>query len=165
MPDLQIRKPAATEFAPYYSRYIDLVSDGDVVGTLAGQIHGTVAALRTVTDADSLKRYADGKWSIREVVGHMADTERIFAYRALRFARNDHTALPGFEQDDYIAPARFDSRPWPGIITEFESLKNTDIANTPDYWEWLAKLYARAHRSADSEAAYKKADTLKQAHK
>src|SRR5689334_12100784 len=78
MPDLQISKPAAGEYNPYYSKYIDRVPDGDVVGTLASQIGGTLAALRGISEADSLKRYAPGKWSIREMIGHMNDTERIF---------------------------------------------------------------------------------------
>ena len=128
MADLQISKPQGGEFAPYFSRYIDLVPDGDVLGTLAAQIHGTVTALRAVSDSDSLRRYADGKWSIREVLGHMCDTERIFAYRALRFARNDQTPLAAFEQDNYIPAARFDARPWPGLISEFEVLRSSNLA-------------------------------------
>jgi hypothetical protein len=127
MPDLQISKPATGEFAPYYARYIDLVPDGDALATLAAQIHGTVSTLRAISDADSLKRYAAGKWSIREVLGHMTDSERIFGCRALRFARNDQTPLPGFEQDDYIAPARCDARPWPGLIAEFEALRQSNL--------------------------------------
>jgi uncharacterized damage-inducible protein DinB len=128
MPDLLISKPAAGEFAAYYSRYIDLVPDGDVLGTLASQIRTTVHALRAISDADSLKRYAAGKWSIREVLGHVIDGERIFAYRALRFARNDQTPLAGFEQDDYIAPAKFDSRPWGELIAEFEVVRQSSLA-------------------------------------
>ncbi|HTS65738.1 MAG TPA: DinB family protein [Candidatus Acidoferrales bacterium] len=128
MADLLIAKPQPGDFAPYYARYIDLVPDGDVIGTLATQIHGTVSTLQAVSEADSLKRYAEGKWSIREVVGHMIDTERIFAYRALRFARNDQTPLPGFEQDDYIGPARFDARPWAGLIAELEALRESNLA-------------------------------------
>ena len=127
MPDLLISKPAAGEFAPNYGRYIDLVPDGDVMGTLATQIHGTVATLHTISDADSLKRYDTGKWSIREIVGHLIDTERVFAYRALRFARNDRTPLPGFEQDDYVASAHFDTRPWAGLIAELEALRQSNI--------------------------------------
>ena len=92
MPDLLISKPDETEHAPYYGRYIDMVPDGDILGTLAGQIGVTLTELRKISDEDSLHRYAPGKWSVREVVGHMIDAERIFAYRALRFARNDRTA-------------------------------------------------------------------------
>ena len=127
MPDLLIAKPDASEHAPYYSRYVDLVADGDILGTLATQIDGTMAELRNVSEADSLKRYAAGKWSVREVVGHLIDTERIFAYRALRFARNDRTDLPGFEQDDYVAAAQFDRRPWTGLLEEFDAVRRSDV--------------------------------------
>jgi uncharacterized damage-inducible protein DinB len=127
MPDLLIAKPDASEHAPYYSRYVDLVADGDILGTLAGQIRGTLPELRRVSEADSLKRYAAEKWSVREVLGHMIDTERIFAYRALRFARNDPTALPGFEQDDYIPAAQFDRRPWADLLEEFAAVRQSNL--------------------------------------
>lgn len=128
MADLLISKPQAGEFAANFAGYIELVPDGDVLGTLATQNHETVTTLRAVSDADSLKRYAADKWSVREVLGHMIDGERIFAYRALRFARNDHTPLPGFEQDDYIGPGQFDARPWSGLISEFEVVRQSNLA-------------------------------------
>jgi DinB superfamily len=127
MPDLLIAKPDASEHAPYYSRYVDLVAAGDILGTLATQIDATLAELRNVSEADSLKRYAAGKWSVREAVGHMIDTERIFAYRALRFARGDRQDLPGFEQDDYVAAAQFDRRPWAGLLEEFEAVRRSNV--------------------------------------
>jgi uncharacterized damage-inducible protein DinB len=127
MPNLLIAKPDASEYAPYYGRYLDLVPDGDILGTLASQIGGTLADLRKISEADTLKRYADGKWSVREVLGHMIDTERIFAYRALRFARNDRTPLPGFEQDEYIPAAQFDRRPWAGLLEEFEAVRRSNL--------------------------------------
>jgi hypothetical protein len=138
MPELLIVKPEADEHAAYYSRYIDLVPDGDILGTLAGQIGVTLTELRQISDADSLLRYAPGKWSVREVVGHMIDTERIFGYRALRFARSDKTPLPGFEQDDYIAAANFDERPWADLIDEFYAVRRSNLAMfrglTPEAW-------------------------------
>jgi hypothetical protein len=106
---------------------VDLVAEGDILATLATQIEGTLAELRKVSEADSLKRYAPGKWSMREVVGHLIDTERIFAYRALRFARGDRQDLPGFEQDDYVAVAQFDRRPWSGLVEEFEALRMSNL--------------------------------------
>jgi uncharacterized damage-inducible protein DinB len=127
MPDLLEARPVASEHAAYFSRYVDLVADGNIVGTLAAQFERTLAHLKTVSDADSLKRYADGKWSVREVVGHMIDTERIFAYRALRIARNDRTELPGFEQDDYIPAAQFDRRPWADLLEEFEAVRRSNV--------------------------------------
>jgi uncharacterized damage-inducible protein DinB len=128
MPDLLIVKPEETEHAPYYSRYIDLVPDGDVIGTLAGQIGVTLTELRQISEADSLMRYEPGKWSVREVVGHMIDAERIFAYRALRIARGDKTPLAGFEQDDYIPAGAFDERAWADLIDEFYAVRRSNLA-------------------------------------
>src|SRR5215470_7302403 len=102
------RRPEPSEYAPYYERYVKLVETTDVLGALRTQLDESLALLRGLSAEASLARYAPGKWSVREVVGHVIDSERIFAYRALRFGRGDKTPLPGFEQDDYIPAARFD---------------------------------------------------------
>jgi uncharacterized damage-inducible protein DinB len=127
MPDLLVSKPDASEHAPYFSRYVDLVADGDILGTLAGQIESTLAKLGRLSEAESMKRYAPGKWSVREVLGHLIDTERIFAYRALTVARNDRTELPGFEQDDYIPAGQFDRRPLPNLLEEFAAVRHSNL--------------------------------------
>jgi hypothetical protein len=127
MANLLIEKPDAGEHAPYFSRYIDLVPAGDVLGVLRSQIDGTLAELRGISDVDSLRRYAEGKWSVREVVGHLADAERIFAYRALRFARKDRTPLAGFEENDYVPAARFDARDWGGLIEEYGAVRRSSL--------------------------------------
>jgi uncharacterized damage-inducible protein DinB len=127
MPDLLEARPLSSEHAPYFSRYVDLVADGNIVGTLAAQNERTLAHLNSISEEDSLKRYAEGKWSIREVLGHMIDTERIFAYRALTIARNDRTELPGFEQDDYIPAAQFDRRSWSDLLDEFEAVRRSNV--------------------------------------
>src|ERR1700719_516859 len=92
-------RPAKSEFLPYYERYIGLVPDGDVVSTLTGQMTETQALLRALPASVATYRYAPEKWSVNEVAGHMIDSERLFAGRALRFGRNDATPIPGFEQD------------------------------------------------------------------
>jgi hypothetical protein len=127
MTNLTMQRPDAGEYAPYFAKYVDLVPGDDLVGALRGQIGDTLATLRVVSDSDSLKRYADGKWSLREVVGHMIDTERIFAYRTLRIARGDETPLPGFDQDPYIAAARFDDRKWGSLLDEFEAVRRSNL--------------------------------------
>src|SRR5260370_5945459 len=124
MPHLIIGKPDASEYAPNYGMYISLV-EGDAV--LAALADTSVAELRSVSEEASLTRYAPGKWSLREVLGHLIDTERIFAYRALRFARNDPTELPGFEQDDYIPAAHFDTRPWKDLLGEFDLVRRGNL--------------------------------------
>src|SRR6266850_26480 len=94
-----ITRPEAGEYFEYYERYINRVPPGDALATLARQIGLTLRLLSPLSDAEALKRYAPGKWSIKEVVGHITDAERVFSYRALRFARADQTELPGFDEN------------------------------------------------------------------
>jgi hypothetical protein len=155
MNELLTEKPAPDEYAPYYSKYIDLIH-GNVMDVLASHIEGSLATLRVVSDSDSLGRYAPGKWSLREVVGHMIDAERIFAYRALRFARDDRTELPGFEQDDYVASAGCDSRPWAGLLFEFEILRRSNVLMFAgfDASAWLRRGKASGNVMSVRAAAY-----------
>jgi uncharacterized damage-inducible protein DinB len=141
MPNLLVTKPAPEEHAPYFSRYLDLVADGDILGTLAGQLGDTLATLRKVSEADSLRRYAPGKWSIREVLGHVIDTDRIFGYRALRIARGDKTPLAGFEHDDYIPAAQFDRRPWADLLEELDAVRRSNLLMLKGFNEeaWLRR--------------------------
>ncbi|MGB7924273.1 MAG: DinB family protein [Pyrinomonadaceae bacterium] len=127
MTDIKIGKPDDTEYAPYYSRYISLVPDTNILTVLSSQSDDTLALLRGIPESLAGSRYAPDKWSVKELVGHMIDTERIFAYRAMRFARNDKTALPGFEQDDYIANASFDNQPLGELAEEFESVRRSTL--------------------------------------
>lgn len=121
-------RPADDEYAPYYGRYISRVADGDIVRTLQSQIGETVRALRAIPDSRAGHRYAPDKWSIREVVGHLSDAERIFAYRALRIARGDETPLPGFDENAFVARARLDDRPFAGLISEYEVVRAASVA-------------------------------------
>jgi hypothetical protein len=121
-------RPGATEYDPYYSRYIERVPEGDVLGTLGWQMGDTLAFIRGLPESAGDSRYAPGKWSVKEVIGHIADTERIMAYRALRIARGDTTPLAGFEQDDYVRAANFDRRPLAALASEFESVRNATLS-------------------------------------
>ena len=120
-------KPAKSEFLPYYDRYISLVPDGDVISTLATQINETQALLRGLPASVATYRYAPDKWSVNELVGHVIDSERIFAGRALRFARNDPAPLPGFEQDDYVRNSNFDTYPLADLAAELEAVRQSTI--------------------------------------
>ena len=120
-------KPADTEYANYYSKYVSLVADGDIVGTLEKQLQNTSSFLRGLSAEQADYRYAPDKWSIKEVLGHIIDTERIFAYRVLRFARNDQTELSGFEQDGYIPAGNFGRREWSDLIDEFEAVRRANL--------------------------------------
>lgn len=123
-----IARPAETEYDPYFGRYVSLVPDGDLLALLARQVEETVDLLHAL-DADGADyRYAAGKWSIKEVVGHLSDTERIFAYRALRFARGDGTPLPGFDENLFVANARFAERTLPDLLAELRAVRAASIA-------------------------------------
>jgi hypothetical protein len=128
MTDDPIARPAPGEYDPYFDRYIALVADGDVVALLETQVEETLALLRGCAEADGTFRYAQGKWSLTEVVGHLADTERVFGYRALRFSRNDRTPLPGFEQDDFVAHGEFGSRTLGSVVAEFAAVRAGTVA-------------------------------------
>jgi hypothetical protein len=112
--------PDPSEYLAYYDRYVSLVPEGDVRLLLEQQLERTLAFLHGLTEREGDLRYEQGKWSVKEVVGHMADSERIFGYRALRFARGDGNPLPGFEQDDYVAAAGFGRCLLRDLTTEFE---------------------------------------------
>lgn len=120
-------RPQSTEYMSYYEKYVSLVPEGDVLETLSGQLDSTLTALRAIPEERAGYRYAPDKWSIKELVGHIIDTERIFAYRALRFARNDQTKLSGFEQDDYIRNATFDDCKLSELTDEFEHVRRGNL--------------------------------------
>lgn len=122
-----IGRPAPTEHAQYYEKYVSLVPEGDIVSTLSRQAETTLSLLSSIPEAQADSRYAPDKWSIKEVVGHVIDCERIFAYRALRFARNDPSPLPGFEQDDYVRNAAFGAISLTDLAAEFESLRGASV--------------------------------------
>jgi hypothetical protein len=121
-------RPGANDYAPYYDRYISRVSEGDIVSTLTDQLPAYLELIRSIPESRGTHRYAPGKWSIKESLGHVNDTERIFAYRGLRIARGDATPLPGFEQNDYIAPGRFDERTLSDLAEEFAHIRRASIA-------------------------------------
>ncbi|HEX3526403.1 MAG TPA: DinB family protein [Thermoanaerobaculia bacterium] len=118
--------PSPTEYPDYYGRYIAQVPQGNVLDILQ-QGHDATLALLGGAAARADFRYAPGKWSLKEVVGHVIDAERIFAYRALRFARNDKTPLPGFEQDDYMAYANFSQRELSDLAREFDCVRQASL--------------------------------------
>jgi hypothetical protein len=111
------------------------VARKDVVAALSKQIEEIKTALGKLTDKQALFRDAPKEWTIKEVLGHINDTERIFSYRLLRVSRNDQTPLPGFEQDDYVREAGFDNYPIADLINQFEQLRRANmimIQNLPD---------------------------------
>lgn len=123
-----IARPGPQDYAPYYETYVSKVPPGDIMEMLSRGIEETDRLLGGLSDRQAAFRYATGKWSIAEIIGHISDTERVYAYRALRFARNDATALPGFDQDRFVAEAAFDSRPFAEVLDEFRAVRAASIA-------------------------------------
>jgi uncharacterized damage-inducible protein DinB len=120
-------KPALTEHAPEFSNFVALVGEGDIIQTLERQIENSLSLLRTIPSDKANFRYAPEKWSVKELLGHLIDSERIFSYRALRFARNDQTPLPGYEQNDYVRNADFDNRDLGEMAEEFATVRRATV--------------------------------------
>ena len=133
-----IAAPDASEYAPYYGRYITLVGGNDVVAALEDQPRETLALLSGLSEEQGDYRYAPGKWSIKEMLGHVIDAERVFSYRALRFARNDRTPLASFEQDDYVRSGGFGDRRLADLIEEFVCVRRATVwlfrTLSPEAW-------------------------------
>ena len=121
-------RPQATEYAPYYHKYISLVPDGDIVALLEEQERRTRALLSSLSEEQSEYRYAAGKWTVKQVLGHLADTERIMAYRALRISRNDPTPIDGFEQDDYVRYGPFETSRMTDLVEDFSAVRRATLS-------------------------------------
>ena len=119
--------PQAGEYGSYYQRYIDLATEDDVVAALDAQSHETATLLGGISEEQSSHRYEPGKWSIKQIVGHMADGERIFAYRALSIARGETQPLPGFDQDPYVANAGSDDRSIADLAEELATVRRANV--------------------------------------
>src|SRR5438067_10140943 len=98
-------RPQTDEHVPYFSRYIDLVPEDDIAGAIEAQGRETATLLATVSEEKAAFRYAPEKWSVKQVVGHVTDGERVFAYRLMCIARGESKSLPGFEENDYVRNA------------------------------------------------------------
>ena len=120
--------PDRTEAAEYYFTYIDRVPEGDICELLDAQGKETLALLRGVSEEKSLQRYAPGKWSIRDVVNHLIDTERLFVFRAFWFARGFDSPLPSFDQGIAASAASADDRSWRGLVEEFGAVRAATLA-------------------------------------
>lgn len=116
-------RPQPEHIPPYYLKYINKIEGNNLLASMANQTLQTTALLQNIPEPKWDYRYADGKWSIKELLLHLTDTERIFAYRALRFSRNDKTKLAGFNQDDYVANLQTDHRNKKDLITEYLAVR------------------------------------------
>ncbi len=124
---MKLSRPAPDECPRYYDTYIDLVPDADLIATLEEQIDATVAELSSFLEEQAQWRPAPGEWSVTEIIGHISDVERSFAYRALCFARNDPTPLPGVDQDVFMREAGFAARSLADVLEELATVRRASI--------------------------------------
>jgi len=121
-------RPAPGEYASFYETYISLVPTEDILSALEAQRLQTAQLLAARSEREGNFRYAPGKWTVKEVIGHLSDSERIFAYRALRIARADATPLSGFEQDDYVRSSGSADRTLADLAEEFSAVRAASLA-------------------------------------
>lgn len=122
------QRPQPGENAPYYDRYTSLVQSDDVVAALEEQRRQTIVLLCARKEADGDFRYAPGKWTLKEVVGHLNDTERIMGYRALRISRGDLTPIEGYEQDDYVRNSPLSKATMPDLIEDYIAVRRATVS-------------------------------------
>jgi hypothetical protein len=124
---MPIVRPGTDEYAPYYGTYIGKVTEPDLVALLASLKQSTAGFLAGLSETQAAHRYAPGKWSLREVIGHLADSERIFSYRMLRIARGDATPLPGFDENAYVPAGEFERRRLAAVAAEFAAVRDATL--------------------------------------
>lgn len=127
-PKFALMRPEPGEYAPFYETYVSLVPGGDVIAQLESQRVQTAQLFAAGSERDGNFRYAPGKWTIKEVVGHLSDSERVFSYRAMRIARGDQTPLPGFEQDDYVKNGNFGEQSLADLVAEYGAVRAATLA-------------------------------------
>jgi hypothetical protein len=131
-------RPAATEFAPFYAGYVGLVPAGDVREHMRTQVMETIALLSGVTEAKAEQAYAPGKWTLKEVLGHVCDTERVFSYRMLSIARGDPASLPPFDENLWVPASNANSRTMPSLLLELATIRaaTVQLVNAFDATAW-----------------------------
>ncbi len=122
-----IERPEPSEYADFYAGYVAALPSGDILEILEGQKDQLSHLAGIVAPDRETFRYAPGKWSVREIVGHLIDAERVFSYRALCFSRGDETPLPGFDENFYVANADFDSRTLQSLLEELTLLRSANV--------------------------------------
>jgi hypothetical protein len=120
-------RPQTGEYGSYYQRYIDLATEDDIVAALDAQSHETATLLGGISEQQAAHRYEPDKWSVKQLVGHVIDGERIFAYRALSIARGETQPLPGFEQEPYVVNAGSDDRPMSDLAEELATVRRANV--------------------------------------
>lgn len=121
-----MQQPGKDEYRDYYGTYIDKVPEGNIIEIMLNENKKTMQLLRKVSEEKSAFRYEEGKWTLKEVLGHMIDVERVFSFRAYQFSRKDPQPLPGMEQEDHIEAYNYSGRTFADMLDEFENLRSAN---------------------------------------
>jgi hypothetical protein len=134
-------RPPASEYAPFFAGYVSLVTEDDILPALEAQVDAVRARARACPADRETFRYAPGKWSVRELFGHVTDAERVFGYRAFGISRGDPASFPGFDEGEYIAHASFDTRPLAELVDELATVRqaNLIVLRRLDEKAWLRR--------------------------
>lgn len=123
-----MQRPDSSEYAEYYAGYVSNVPDGDILSLLQSEADRTSELLKGMSSEQASYRYADDKWSVKEVFGHVIDAERMFGNRAFCFAREDRAPLPGFEQTEYAKSSNASTRSMADLVDEFRAVRQSNLA-------------------------------------
>jgi len=141
-------RPRPGDYSTYYENYVKLIGDEDILKILNDQSKKTQDILNSFSEHRGNYRYADGKWTVKEVVGHLLDTERVFAYRALCIARGEKKSLPGFDQNDYVSEGNFNRRELFDLNYEFRLLRESNLLLFRSFTPEMLKLKGFANESS-----------------
>ena len=150
---MPITKPGQDEYAPYYHTYIGKVTQSNLLDALNATGNKFIEFLKSVPAEKHDYRYAEGKWTVKEVVSHVIDCERIFVYRALTFARGDKNALPGFDENEYVPQSNAGNRTMEGLINEYEQQRKSSILFFEGITEEMSLRTGRANNNEISVRA------------
>ena len=151
-----LQRPSESEYPKYYLPYVQLVPEGDLVEILKENLEKVTALVEGIFEEDGLFRYAENKWSIKEVLGHITDTERIMSYRLMRVGRGDQTELPGFDENVYVQGAKSNQLPMKSLLEDFIATRNATISlvkNMPEE-AWTNKGFANNSEITTRAIAY-----------
>ncbi len=122
-----MQKPNVTEYAPYYQRYIDLITTDDIFSFFKQQTEEIVALFTNLSEEQASFRYAEGKWTIKELLAHIVDSERIFGYRVLAISRGEKNPLPGFAENEYVKNGKYENRSLQSFLSEYSYLSSANL--------------------------------------
>lgn len=149
-------RPKTGDYASFYGKYIALVPEGELLQILEAQLRDWQRLLGDMSEEQSDFRYEPGKWSVKEMLGHVSDSERIFAYRLLRIARGDQTPMAGFEQDDYVRTANSSARKRSDLLEEFTAVRRATMAlvSSMDDTAWVRRGVANQREISATAMAF-----------